>query len=515
MLTVTSLTTDVPALHSLVREQQQMIDTLKEQLRKALRREFGRQSEAVDIDQLVLFAAELDPSTVVELCEAQAEDLAEAQRAKTRWESPSERKRAVRVLKDLPREIRIIDVPEQDRICPCCQGALHAFGEDSSEHLGYVPASVKIIETRRKKYACGHCHAHIERAPAPKTAPLPKGMAAASLLAYLIVCKFGDGLPLYRIAARLQRLGIDLSHSLMSDWLIQCAELLIELHARIIRKVLDSGHCFTDDTILPLQNRDPTRRTTIKSRLWVYARSHRRHKPLVAYEFSRTRSHGAPLALLENYRGYVQADAFPGYDRLFANAQIKEIACWVHCRRKFVEVAELMTSPGRPHEAIAFIGALYRIERQVRKLDDDARKQARLERAVPILSAFKNWLDVQQNAVLPKSAMGTAIQYALNNWEALCRYTEEGYLEPDNNYAERCLRPVAVGRKAFLTVGSERGGRAAAIYYSLVESCKVNKVNPLSYLTYVLENARDKSHTLLTPDEFTGSNIAQVGRCAL
>ena len=177
MLTVTSLTTDVPALHSLVREQQQMIDTLKEQLRKALRREFGRQSEAVDIDQLVLFAAGLDPSTVVELCEAQAEDLAEAQRAKTRWEGPAERKRAVRVLKDLPREIRIIDVPEQDRICPCCQGALHAFGEDSSEHLGYVPASVKIIETRRKKYACGHCHGYIERAPAPKTAPLPKGLS--------------------------------------------------------------------------------------------------------------------------------------------------------------------------------------------------------------------------------------------------------------------------------------------------------------------------------------------------
>ena len=134
---------------------------------------------------------------------------------------------------------------------------------------------------------------------------------------------------------------------------------------------------------------------------------------------------------------------------------------------------------------------------------------------MPILSAFKNWLDVQHNAVLPKSALGTAIQYALNNWEALCRYTEEGYLEPDNNYAERCLRPVAVGRKAFLTVGSERGGRAAAIYYAIVESCKVNKLNPLTYQTYVLENVRDKSHTLLTPDEFMNSDIAQVGRCVL
>jgi hypothetical protein len=279
----------------------------------------------------------------------------------------------------------------------------------------------------------------------------------------------------------------------------------------MLQKVLSSGHVFTDDTILPLQNHDPTRRTTVKSRLWVYARSRRRYKPLVAYEFSRTRSHGAPLELLKEYRGYLQADAFPGYDRVFANAQIREIACWSHARRKYVEVADLMTQPGRPHEAIAFIKSLYRVEREVRHLSDEERKQARQARAIPILAAFKQWLDVQANAVLPKSALGVAVNYTLRNWEALCRYTEAGYLEPDNNYAEQCLRPVAVGRKSFLFVGSERAGRAAAIYYSLVESCKVNKVNPLTYLTYVLSNIRNKSVALLTPDEFLDSNIAHVG----
>ncbi len=131
--------------------------------------------------------------------------------------------------------------------------------------------------------------------------------------------------------------------------------------------------------------------------------------------------------------------------------------------------------------------------------------------AVPLLNAFKAWLDVQVNAVLPKSALGTAVLYTLKNWDALCRYTDQGYLEPDNNYAERCLRPVALGRKNFLFVGSERAGRAAAIYYSLVESCKVNKVNPLTYLTYVLGNVRNKQATLVTPDEFTASNITHIG----
>ena len=459
-------------------------------------------------------AGDPEASTVIELSVADAEDDDEDKKSGaggSQGKAPAERKRAVRILKDLPREVRIVDIPEADKICSCCGGALHHFGDECSEHLGYVPASIKIIETRRKKYACRACHGEIKRAVVAQPEPLAKSMASASLLAFLIVSKFADGLPLYRIATRLQRLGIDLSHALMSDWLVQCAELLEDLYDRMVQKVLACGHVFTDDTVLPLQNDDPGRRTTIKSRLWVYARYHRRHNPLVTYEFSRSRSQESPLGFLSSYRGYIQADAFPGYDRLYANLHIQEIACWVHCRRKYVEVAELMTTPGRAHEALRFIKRLYRIKRQIRSLSDEQRLQQRQAHAIPILQEFKVWLDIQANAVLPKSALGNAVQYTLKNWEALCRYTEAGYLEPDNNYAEQCLRPVAVGRKAFLFVGSERAGRAAAIYYSLVESFKANKVNPLTYLTYVLSNVRNKQVTLLTPDEFTGSNIAHAG----
>jgi transposase len=464
------------------------------------RRQFGPRNEAIDVDQLGLFAS--DASTVVAVVEQDSESDSNDDQETN---APVKRQKAIRILKDLPREVRIIDIPDTDKVCGCCGKELHRFGEESSKQLHYVPASLKIIETRRQKYACGSCHGEIKRAQHDRSAPLVKGMASASLLAYLIVSKFSDGLPLYRIAQRLSRLGIELSHTLMSSWLVQCSELLEDLHDRMITEVLAAGHVFTDDTILPLQNHDPARRTTINARLWVYARSGRRHQPLVYYEFTKDRTQQGPLSRLKDYQGYVQADAFPGYDRLYTNGTIKEVACMVHARRKFVEVTELMKQKGRAHEALRFIARLYRIERQIKALNDADRCEQRRQRSVPVLNEFKAWLDMQVNAVLPKSAMGTALHYALKNWQALYRYTEQGYLEPDNNFAEQCLRPVAVGRKAFLFVGSERAGKAAAIYYSLMESCKLNKVNPLTYMTYVLSNVHNKQITLKLPHEFNAS----------
>jgi transposase len=510
VLNVATLPTDVPTLHQLLREQQHMIETLKANLHLALHRQFGARNEYVNVDQFGLFAA--DASTVIEVLETdtQHSDVGQDSPADSKDKVPVTRKKAVRILKNLPREIRERDIAEAEKMCGCCGERLSLIGFDASEHLAYCPATLKIIETRRQKYACEACHGEVKRAALPHDTPLAKSMASSSLLAFLIVAKFADGLPLYRICKRLERLGIELSDALMSDWLIQCAPLLEALHRRMIRKVLDSGHVFTDDTILPLQNTDPARRTTVKARLWVYARSRRRHTPLVVYEFSKSRSQEAPLGFLSNYQGYIQADAFPGYDRLYANLQIQEIACWVHCRRKYVEVTQLMSAPGRAHEALRFIKELYRIERQIRHLSDAERHAQRQARAVPLLTSFKSWLDIQVHAVLPKSALSTAVLYTLKNWDALCRYTEAGFLEPDNNYAEQCMRPIALGRKNFLFVGSERAGHAAAIYYSLVESCKVNRVNPLTYLTYVLANVRNLSVTIQTPDEFTGSHIAHV-----
>ena len=501
--------TDVKTLHFMLDEQRQLIESLKANLHRLLKWQFGPRSEIINVDQLGLF---VDGSVVIEVPAPPA--TAHVERGVTPAAN-GERRRAVRVLRNLPRVIDEIDVPEAQKTCPCCGDVMSRFGHEASEQLHYPPAKLEVHELRRLKYACTHCHGAVVRAPATVLPPIPKSMASASLLAYLIVSKFADGLPLYRIAGRLRRLGIELTHTLMSEWLMLCYPLLEDLHRRMIRKVLDSGHVYTDDTTLPLQNHDPTRRQLYQAKLWVYAKDNRHGPPLIVYEFSKSRTRDAPLTFLADYRGYLQADAYPGYDPLFLDGKITEVACNVHARRRFVEAAELLEKPGRPHEALAFYKQLFRVERQIKHLSDEERLRERQDKSVPLLAQFKAWLDNAVHSVLPKDSLGQAIHYALKHWTALTRFTEAGHLDASNNYAERCMRPVAVGRKAFLSVGSERAGHAAAIYYSMVESCKANKVNPLTYLTYILTHARDKSITLPTPDEFTVHSTAPAGGCAL
>lgn len=401
------LPTDIVVLHKLVLEQDETIRSLREQLLLALRRQFGPRSEQVSVDQLPLFesdAAEVDLP------------VPEVDEDHKTTERPTGARRGL-CSQGLPREIREIDIPECAKICPCCAGRLHAFGFDASEQVHYVPAILKVIETRRLKYSCRRCHEGVLRAPADRSSPIPKSMASASLIAYLAVCKFADHQPAFRVAAQFRRMGVELSDALMSEWLIQSAELLEGLHQEIMATVLASGHIFTDDTILPMQATDPERGATLKSRIWCYATHHRRGSPLVAYEFSLTRSQQVPLNRLIDYAGYVQADAFPGYDRLFENPptgrKAIEVACWAHARRKFIEVAAL-TGKGRAHDALRYINRLFRIERDIRHINDADRRTERMSRALPVLKALKAWLDREVNSVLPRSALGTAVIYSLS-----------------------------------------------------------------------------------------------------
>ena len=318
MKNTANLPTRVPTLQQLVLEQQHIIETLKEQLRLSLHRQFGPRNEFVNVDQLGLFAvAGNEDSTVIQVEVGTVEKISSEESIEAKL--PVERKKAIRVLKDLPREIRIVDIPDSEKVCSCCGHALHVMGEESSEHINYIPASLKIIETRRKKYACNGCHGEIKRAKEDFPALFPKGMASPSLIAFLIVCKYADHLPLYRISQILKRMSIEIADSLMSKWLLQASELFDDLMRRMIVAVLARGHVFTDDTILPMQNKNPDRNTTIKSRLWVYAAytESERQKPLVVYDFSITRSQSAPVGFLNGYQGYLQADAFPGYDTLY------------------------------------------------------------------------------------------------------------------------------------------------------------------------------------------------------
>jgi transposase len=357
-LSPVSLPNQVPALQQLVLEQQHMIETLKEQLRLSLCRQFGSKNEFVNIDQLGLFAVTSnDDSMIVDVIVSDTDQKDKTAADESTPSLPIERKKAVRILKDLPRDIQIIDIPDSEKTCSCCGDELHHFGDDKSERLEYISAAIRILETRRKKYARKGCHGEIKRAKENQTQPFAKSMASASLIAFLIVCKYADHLPLYRIAQRLERLGIELSYSLMSDWLVEAAALLEDLVKRMAISVLSTGHVFTDDTILPLQNKDPDRNTTVKARLWAYAAytEKERRKPLVVYDFSTNRSQSAPLTFLKSYAGYLQADAYPGYDKLYKSGDIHEIACsatapallyLLHpCSRGLMHAENLSTSP--------------------------------------------------------------------------------------------------------------------------------------------------------------------------
>jgi transposase len=316
--------------------------------------------------------------------------------------------------------------------------------------------------------------------------PLARGLPGAGLLANLIVSKYVDHLPLYRLERIYQRQGVLLPRSTTCDWLAACAELLRPLYDMMVSLVLQSRWLHTDDTTV--KNQQPAEGATATARLWVYLGD--ALHPYNVFDFTATRKRDGPQQFLANFRGYLHADAFSGYDALYlpapagGEAAIFEVACNAHARRKFYEARS--SDAVRSHQALACYAQLYEIERQAHDRDEAQRLRMRQDLAVPILGRFKTWLEAQRAEVLPKSPLGEAIGYALNNWGALIRYTEAGFLSIDNNVAEREMKRIAIGRKNWLFVGSERGGATAAVLFSFTSTCQRLQVEPWAYLQDVL-----------------------------
>lgn len=476
MLTA-GLPSNIEALHQHIHVMSEEIRVLKEQLFLATRRQFGSQSEAFSPDQLRLLETD-DVEIVV------TEDKDDKPEAPATTPKPRTTRQAVVISKQTPVKRIELDLGDADKQCDCCGNALHKIGEDCSYQLEWIPAQTRLIETVRPKYGCRGCEGGVKQQPLP-AAPIPKSMASASLLAYLIISKYVDHLPLNRIEHTLKRQGIYLPRSTQCDWMMASARLLKPLTALMRMELLKSPQVFTDDTILPLQNDIKGRNKLIQARLWVYATQSKTGPPIIVYDFTRGRQKAGPHAFLKDYRGYVQADAYSGYDGLYA-AGAKEVACMAHCRRYFFEASELELSPGPAYSALALIGQLYSVEREIKHLSHKKRKKQRRLRARPLLKRLHRWLQGQCARHLPKGKFVKAVNYALNHWAALVRYCEAGYLEIDNNYSERQMKPIALGRKNYLFTGSERGGAAAAILYGLVESAKANKLNVHDYLTDIL-----------------------------
>lgn len=340
-----------------------------------------------------------------------------------------------------------------------------------------------------------------QRDPGASTQPPDQSLhgrrrpAGAGLLAQVLVSKYCDHTPLYRQSQIYARAGIDIERSTQCDWVASCASLLEPLVRSLQKHVLSAYKVHTDDTPVPVLS--PGRGKTKTARLWVYARDDRTWAdpapPAVWYQYSENRKGENPKRHLDGFAGVLQADAYAGYDKLFADGRIIEAACWAHCRRKFYEVNERQDhAPGTvAHQALLRIGALYSIEQQARGHSAEHRHSVRQAQARPLLEQLHEWLTASLSQLSAKSPLAGAIGYALGNWRALNVYVQDGRIEIDNNTAERALRGVVLGRKNYLHFGSDSGGNRAAVIYSLIGTCKLNGIDPYAYLRHVLERIAD------------------------
>jgi len=452
---------------------QSRIDYLARQL-------FGRKSERIDPNQLALF----------EPAQAQAPAQAEEDEEMETITRPKRKGHGRKPLpKDLPRERVVHDLTPEEKLCPECGTERKAFGEDISEQLDYVPASIKVIEHVRPKYACPCCGEHVAQAQKPAQ-PIEKGLAAPGLIAHVITSKYCDHLPLHRQEKILARHGIELSRKTLCGWTLQAAALLAPVVFAMTDRVLQSRVIHTDDT--PVRVQDPDKkRTTRKAYLWPYVGD--ADNPYTVFGYTPTRCKDGPESFLQAFTGtqekprYLQCDAYPGYNGLFAKERhLLEVACWAHARRKFHDAKN--SDPVRANLALLKIGKLFELERVAREqgLGDAARLTMRQQDATPLLDELKAWMEQTQQEVLPKSPMGEATNYALTLWEELNRYITQPFLNIDNNAAERAIRGIAVGRKNWLFLGSDAGGHAAAVHFSLIASAQRHGLDPFAYLRSLL-----------------------------
>lgn len=464
---------------------QRRLSRVQHLLEQLLRHRYGPKRERVDENQLFLFAAEIvnadkDNATTPGSEEADGEPEAGAA-------AKPKRKRKGHGRKPLPESLErrrvVYDLGEGERQCPRCQSELKHIGEETSERLEYVPASFHVIQEACQKYACGHgCTVVTATKPMP---PIDKGLPGPGLLAQVAVSKYGDHLPLYRQEGIYQRHGVELSRKTMCGWMGQCAELVSPLHELMKQEVLSSKVVQTDDT--PVNVLDPELPRTRTGRIWTYVGDE--PHPYTVYDYTPNRSRAGPDAFLKQFRGFLQADAYSAYDEFFKDPErgMTEVGCWAHARRKFHEAQS--SDVMRSTVLLAYIRLLYDVEREARdgELSAEDRRALRQARSKPILDDIKAYLEAERGNVLPKSPIGQAISYALSNWAALERYSEDGDLAIDNNGAERSLRGVAVGRKNWMFFGSDNGGRTAAVLNSLITTCKQLRIDPFTYLRDVFQ----------------------------
>jgi transposase len=458
------------------------MDRLRHLLRQLQRAQFGRRSEKLDPEQLLLALEDVEQAIAAnEATEDKNDPAGASNRANKR------RSRAGALPAHLP-HIDVTMTPD-DTNCPCCRAPMHVIGEETSKRLDVVPAQFRVIVTHRPKYACRACTDAVVQAPAPERL-IKGGLPTEALVAFVLIAKYAWHLPLYRQAQMLLAQGIDIKRSVLAFWVGYAAAELQPLWLRLREIILTSGKIAVDETTAPVL--DPGRGRTKKGFLWAIARDDRPWRgtdpPAVAYTYAPGRGAVHALKLLDGYRGIVQCDGYAAY-KTIANAASDEAItlafCWAHLRRRFYDIAEGGPAP-IASEALARIAALYAIEKTIRGHSADQRRAVRQERSKPLVIALGAWFEQQLARVSAKATIAEDIRYALNHWNGLTRFLDDGHIELDTNIVERSIRPLVLNRKNALFAGHDEGAENWACIASLVETCKLNGVDPQVYLTDVL-----------------------------
>ena len=466
---------------SLIDAQSEELRTLREYIRLLKHQRFGRKSEQSTDAQIRLFNE----------AENTAADAGDKEDASIPVAAHARRKGGRKPLPDwIPRVEILHDLPDEKKVCGEDGTALERIGEEVCEQLEFVPAKLRVLRHVRPKYACPTCRTGIHTAPMPPQ-PIPKSLASPTLLAHVAVSKYADGLPLYRQETMFQRLGIDLPRASLAHWMVKTGELVQPLVNLLRDDLLASGFVQCDETRYQVL-KEPGRAATSQSYLWVQFAP---EPGVVLYDYDVSRSAEVPKRLLAGFEGFLQTDGYEGYGAIGQEPGITHVGCWAHARRKFDEALKAQKNSAKKKrslkeskalQGLSFIQKLYKIERQIREKPPDEIHRIRQERSRPVIEKLRSWLTETIPRVPPQSLTGKALAYLDGQWPKLIRVLEDGRLPLDTNRVENAIRPFVVGRKNWLFADTVRGAQASANLYSLIETAKVNGLEPFAYLRHLL-----------------------------
>ena len=454
---------------------------LQHLLRQLQRAQFGPRSEKLDPDQLHLAFEDIEQA--IAATEAD-DDKRDPVRARARAEKRRLNRGALPA--HLPR-VHMTIGPDGTN-CPCCRAPMHVIGEETSQRLDVIPAQYRVIVTHRPKYACRACEQAVVQAPAPERL-IKGGLPTEAMVSSVLVGKFAWHLPLYRQAQMLATQGIDITRAVLAFWVGYAAAELKPLHSRLRELILASAKIAADETVAPVL--DPGRGRTKQGYFWAVARDDRpwggTDPPAIVFRYAPGRGAAHGLKLLEGYRGIVQCDGYAAYKKIAATPgeAIMLAFCWAHLRRRFFDIAKGGDAP-IASEALERIAALYAIEKTIRGKSAEERRQVRQDKSKPLVASLRAWLEQQLVRVSAKAPIAEEIRYGLNHWNGLTRFLEDGRIELDTNNVERGIRPIVLNRKNALFAGHDQGAENWACIASLIETCKLNDVDPQAYFTDVL-----------------------------